>query len=270
MELGQAFSLQHVGVITGATVVEKPTANGSVWVVKFELDNGKSLPPHLSRNLEVARGGQKIFKGIQAALNDLKSVGIKNVRVQLTDAASFRVNRFGWLYDWIRSLYQQGMDEEGILEAFAVNPATRLQKSDREGEKLARIIIQHALGKSDGKELEAYLPPIEVLDVKYLKETDEGFLCLAICPDSNDDFTFLVAADVPEKQLKGLIAERKTALCQYALVAAHRRHPQEYTDPDSPPPKKGVYTPPVAAFRLTRDDIDYLRALTPGAENSFQ
>jgi hypothetical protein len=269
VELGQAFSLQHVGVITGATVVEKPTANGSVWVVEFDVD--KPLPPHLSRHLEVARGGQKIFKGIQAALNDLKTVGFRNIRVQLTDAASFRTNRFEWLYPWIRSCYQQGMNEEGILEAFAVNPATRLQKNDREGERLARIIIQHALGKSDGKELEAYLPPVEVLDVKFLKETDEGFLCLATCPDGKDDFTFLVALDVLEKQLKGLIADRKAALCKYVLVAAHRRHPQGYTDPDAPPPQKnGAQVPLTAAFRLTRDDIDYLRALTPGAENIIQ
>jgi hypothetical protein len=254
MDLGQALSMHHVGAITGVVVIERPTADGSVWLVEFKT--AKSLPAYLSPLLEVARGGPKIFKGVQAALNDVKSVGVTTATVQFTAAASFRANRFEWLYEWIRGLREQGYDEEGILDAFATNPGTRLNLDDEAAVKQTRIIIRHALGQCDGKELEAYLPPIEVLDVKYLKETDEGHLCQGLCPDSQDNFTFLVSLDVPAKKLRQVLADRKPALCKFALVAAHQRYPQEYTDPDSPAPATGVYRPPVAAFRLTSNDID--------------
>ena len=170
--------------------------------------------------------------------------------VQFDSADSFRRNRFEYLYDWIRFCYQEGHDEEWILKAFETNPATLLQPGDEKGKKLAKIIIQHALGKSDGKELEAYLWPVEVLDVKYLKPTDEGHLCQATCPD--EDFTFLISLDVPATQVKSAITNHKAAMCTFALVAAHYRYPQGYTDPDSPGKS------PAAKFRLTRDDVNYL------------
>jgi hypothetical protein len=115
--------------------------------------------------------------------------------------------------------------------------------------------------------LEAYLPPVEVLDVKFLKRTDEGYLCQATCPDSQDDFTFLVSLDVPEKQLRQAVTHCKSALCKFVLVAAHRRHPQVYTDPDIPAPTSGVYQPSVAAFRLNRDDISHLVEWSPAGDN---
>lgn len=253
--------MHHVGAISGATVIERPAADGCVWVIEFKMD--KPLPPTISNLLEVARRGPKIYKGIQAALNDLKTVGMTNATVQFTAGESFRANRFEWLYEWIRSLHQQGFDEEKILEAFATYSGTQLNLADEAAVKLGRIIVRHALGQCDGKELEAYLPPIEVLDVKYLKPTDEGHLCQAVCPDSQDNFTFLVSLDVSEKKLKHVLADRKAALCKFALVAAHQRHPQAYNDPNNPPPATGVYQPPVAAFRLTLSDIECLRELTP-------
>jgi hypothetical protein len=248
MDFGQAISMFQVGAITGATAIEKPTEEGSVWVV--ELTFRTPLPPHLSGWLEVARGGKKVFKSIQAALNDIKNIGVMSATVQFGSADSFRRNRFEYLYGWIRSCYQEGHDEEWILKAFETNPATSLQPGDEEGIKLAKIIIQHALGKSDGKELEAYLSPVEVLDVKYLKPTDEGHLCQATCPDG--DFTFLISLDVPATQVKSALTNHKATMCAFALVAAHYRYPQGYTDPDSPGKS------PAAKFRLTRDDVNYL------------
>lgn len=256
MDLSQAMAMRQVGAVTGAKVIERPTSDGSVWIVEFIF--GQPLPESLSNLLEVSRGGPKIFRGVQAALNDLKSIGIANAVVEFTAADSFRANRFEWLYDWIRGLHQQGFDEERILSAFRTNPATRLNPDDHAAVKLGRIIIQHALGRSDGKELEAYLPPVEVLDVRYLRLTDEGHLCQAICANSEEDFVFLVGADVSEKELKSLLSNRKVSICKYVLVAAHRLHPQAYTDPEIRPPASGPYTPPVASFRLTSSDIGYL------------
>jgi hypothetical protein len=264
MELGQAFSMHHVGAITGATVIERPAANGSVWVVEFQL--GAPLPSYLSNLLEVARGGPKIFKTVQAALNDVKSTGVTNATVQFTVSDFFRANRFQWMYEWIQGLPQQGFDEDLILQAFATNKSINLDLNDPAAVKLGRIIIRHALGKSDGKELTAYLPPVEVLDVKYLKPTDEGYLCQAFCADSKEDFIFLVSLDVSEKTLKYVLTDQKAALCKFVLIAAHQRHPQMYTDPDQPAPTiNGVWHPPSAAFRLTLNDIDCVRALPLGA-----
>jgi hypothetical protein len=265
MDIGQAFSMRHVGAITGATVIERPTANGSVWIVEFVVS--KKPPAFISTLLEVARGGPKIFKSVQAALNDVKSVGIANPTVQFTAAESFRANRFEWLYEWIRGLPPQGYDEEQILQAFTTNPATRLDLADDAAVKLARIIIRHALGQCDGAELEAYLPPVEVLDVRFIKATEKGYLCQATCADSSEDFKFLVSLDVPEKTLKYVVADRKSAMCKFVLVAAHRRNPQGYDDPDIPPPATGAYSPPVAAFKLTLGDINCIRELSPGADN---
>lgn len=250
MEFAQALSMFQVGAITGATAIEKPTQDGSVWVV--ELIFRAPLPSNLSGSLEVARGGKKVFKSIQAALNDIKNIGVTSATVQFGSADSFRRNRFEYLYQWIRFCYQQGLDEEGILKAFETNPTTLLQPGDEKGTKLAKIIIQHALGKSDGKELESYLPPIEVLDVKYLKPTDEGHLCQATHPDG--DLNFLISLDVPVAQVKSALANHKAAMCKFALVAAHCRNPQGYTDPETPGRS------PAAAFRLTLDDINYLSA----------
>lgn len=264
MDLGQASSMRHVGAITGATVMERPTVDGSVWMVRFEVST--PLPSNLSTMLEISRGGPKIFKGVQAALNDVRSVGIMKANVEFTGVASFRANRFEWLYEWIRGLPPQGYDEEKILGAFAINPATRLDLNDVEAVKLGRLIIRHALGQSDGKELEAYLPPVEVLDVRYLNATDEGHLCQATCADGSEDFTFLVTLDVSEKKLRKVMADHKAALCKFILVAAHQRYPQSYTDPDQPAPTNGVYSPPVAAFRLGASDIGYLCDATPGAD----
>jgi len=264
MELAQAFSMRHVGAIIGAAVIERPTANGSVWVVEFQL--GAPLPSYLSNLLEVARGGPKIFKTVQAALNDVKSIGVTNAIVQFTASDFFRANRFQWLYEWIQGLPQQGFDEDRILQAFSTNKSINLDLDDPAAVKLARIIIRHALGESDGKELEAYLPPVEVLDVKYLKPTDEGYLCQAFCADSKEDFIFLVSLEVAEKTLKYVLADRKAALCKFVLIAAHQRYPQMYTDPDQPAPMiDGVWHPPAAAFRLTLNDINCVRALPPGA-----
>lgn len=264
MELSQAFSMRHVGAIIGAAVRERPTADGSVWIVEFEL--GTPLPPYLSNLLEVARGGPKIFKTVQAALNDVKSVGVASATVQFTSASSFRANRFQWLYEWVQGLHQQGVGEEGILEIFSKSSHIKLDLNDPAAVKQSRAIIRHALGQSDGKELEEYLPPVEVLDVKFLKPTDEGYLCQAFCPDSKEDFVFLVALDVTEKTLKYVLANRKAALCQFALVAAHQRPPQGYTDPDDPKPiVNGVWHPPVAKFRLRSDDIACIRSLPAGA-----
>lgn len=78
MDFSQALSMFQVGAITGATAVEKPTQEGSVWVV--ELIFRTPLPAHLSGWLEVARGGKKIFKSIQAALNDIKNIGVNRRR----------------------------------------------------------------------------------------------------------------------------------------------------------------------------------------------
>jgi hypothetical protein len=256
MDINQALAMRQVGAVTGAKVIERPTGEGSVWIVEFIFN--QPLPESLSNLLEVSRGGPKIFKGVQAALNDLKTIGMASATVQFTAAHSFRANRFEWLYEWIRSLHQQGFDENRILSAFTTNPATHLDPDDPAAVKLGRIIIQHALGRSDGKELEAYLPPVEVLDVKYLRLTDEGHLCQATCANRDEDFVFLVGADVPEKELKSLLSDRKVAVCNYVLVAAHRLHPQAYTDPDTGPVAPGPYTPPVASFRLTRSDLDYL------------
>lgn len=250
MDFAQALSMFQVGAITGATAIEKPTEEGSVWVV--ELIFRTPLPPHLSGWLEVARGGKKVFKSIQAALNDIKNIGVTSATVQFGSADSFRRNRFEYLYEWIQFCHQEGYDEEGILKAFETNPATSLQPNDEKGKKLAKVIIQHALGKSDGKELESYLPPVEVLDVKYRKPTDEGHLCQATCPDG--DFTFLISLDVPVTQVKSALTNHKAAMCKFVLVAAHCRNPQGYTDPEKPGRS------PAAAFRLTRDDINSLSA----------
>ena len=258
MELREAVTMYHVGAITGATVREKPSHDGSSWIVEFQTN--KPLPPMMSYLLEAARGGPKIFKGIQAALNDIKSIGLVSATVSLAAAASFRTNRFEWLYEWIRGLRQQNYNEEQILGAFATYAGTRLDLNDDAAVKLARIIIRHALGLSDGKELEAYLPPFEVLDASYLKRTPDGYLCQATCPDSRDDFTFLIDIELPEKELKAVFAERKPALCRLALVAAHQRYPQGYDDPDISKPTTGTYTPPVARFRLTHSDLECLIA----------
>jgi hypothetical protein len=256
VEISQALAMHHVGAVTGAKVIERPTSDGSVWIVEFIFSH--PLPESLSNLLEVSRGGPKIFKGVQAALNDLKTIGMANATVQFTAADSFRANRFEWLYEWIRGLHQQGFDEERILSAFTTNPATRLNADDHAAVKLGRIIIRHALGRSDGKDLEAYLPPVEVLNVRYLRLTDEGHLCQATCANSEEDFVFLVGSDVPEKKLKSLLSDRKAAVCKYVLVAAHRLHPQAYTDPECRLPASGPYTLPVASFRLTSSDFGYL------------
>ena len=60
MDFGQAISMFQVGAIAGATAIEKPTEEGSVWVV--ELIFRTPLPPHLSGWLEVARGGKRFSK----------------------------------------------------------------------------------------------------------------------------------------------------------------------------------------------------------------
>ncbi|MGA7157752.1 MAG: hypothetical protein WBY53_12935 [Acidobacteriaceae bacterium] len=250
MDYAQALSMFQVGAITGAKAIEKPTEEGSIWVV--ELIFRTPLPPHISGWLEVARGGKKVFKSIQAALNDIKNIGVASATVQFGAADSFRRNRFEYLYEWIRFCHQQGYDEEGILKAFETNPATSLQPGDEKGIKLAKVIIQHALGKSDGKELESYLPPIEVLDVKYLKLTDEGHLCQATHPDG--DFVFLISLDVSLADVKSALSNHKVAMCKFTLVAAHYRNPQGYTDPETPGRS------PAAAFRLTRDDLHCLSA----------
>lgn len=265
MNIGIAFTLKSVGTITGSTIVERPDPDGpSVWVIKFETS--EKLPTHMSNLLEVARGNPKIFKGIQAALNDLRSIGIMNTNVQLTDISSFRANRFEWLYPWIRGMAEQGYDENRILNAFSVSNGTNLDMNNDNDVRLTRIIIQHALGQSDGKELEAYLPPVDVLDVKLLKPTDdEGwFLCQAHCSNSDEDFTFL-ACEVEEKKLHYVFVNHKAALCRLALFAAHQRNPCEYTDASVPQPTSGTYKPPVARFKLNAADILAISGQEPGA-----
>ena len=265
MDIGIAASMFAVGAIAHTKVLERPQPDGpSAWVVKFEMN--KPLPSYMSNLLEVARGGPKIYKSVQAALNDVKTIGITNTEVQLVDATSFRANRYEWLYPWVRSLAGQGFDEERILGAFSTYQGVKLDLANDADVKLARIIIKHALGLSDGKELEAYLPPVDVLDVKFLKQTDEGWaLCQASCSNSDEDFTFLVR-DVPEKTLRYAIADHKAAFCKLVHFTAHRRHPQEYTDASAPQDTPGVYKPPVASFLLDAGDIHAIRNSTPGAE----
>jgi len=267
VDIGIAFTLKSVGTIAGSTVIERPKPNGpSVWVVKFETN--RPLPTHMSNLLEVARGGPKIFKGVQAALNDLKSIGITNANVQLADISSFRANRFEWLYPWIRGLAEQGYDEDRIVDAFSIYEGVKLDLKNDKDVRLARIIIQHALGQSDGKELEAYLPPVDVLDVKILKPTDDGWLlCQAMCSNSDEDFTFL-ASGVEEKKLRYVFADHKAALCKLVLFAAHQRSPQSYTDASAQQTTPGVYTPPVARFKLDAADIHAIRGAERGAETT--
>lgn len=265
MELAQASSMKQVGAITSATVIERPTAEGSVWIIEFQPST--SLASHVSNLLEVARGTPKIFKTVQAALNDVKSIGMTNTTVQFTEPHSFRANRFQWLYPWIQSLSQKGYDEEAILHAFAEFQGVRLNLEDTEAVKMTRIIIQHALGKSDGKELEAYLPPVEVLDVRFVKSTQAGYLCQAYCANAEENFAFLVSLDVSEKLLKAVLNERKAALCKLVLVAAHTRNPYGYTDTEQSAETNAIQKVPVAAFKLTLSDIDSVRTLAAGASD---
>lgn len=266
MDIGVAFTLKSVGTITGSSIVERPKPDGpSVWVIKFETS--QKLPAYMSNLLEVARGNPKIFKGAQAALNDLRSIGIMNTNVQLTDISSFRANRFEWLYPWIRGMAEQGYDENRILNAFSVFNGTKLDLNNDNDVRLTRIIIQHALGQSDGKELEAYLPPVDVLDVRILKQIDdEGwFLCQAHCSNSDEDFTFLVS-EVEEKKLRLLFTNHKAALCKLALFAAHQRNPWEYTDASVPQLTPGTHKTLVARFKLNAEDILAISGTEPSAE----
>lgn len=265
MDIGIAFTLKSVGTITSTTVIERPKPDGSsVWIVKFETN--RPLPTHMLDLLEVARGGPKIFKGVQAALNDLKSIGITNTMVQFAGSGSFRFNPFEWLYPWVRSLAEQGYDEDRIVSAFSTYEGIKLDLANDDDVTQARVVIQHALGQSDGKTLEKYEPPVDVLDVKIIKPTDDGgwFLCQATCSNSDEDFTFLVSG-VGEKQLRYVFADHKAALCKLVHWCAHQRIPQGYTDASALQPTPGTYTVPVAKFRLDAADIQAIRASERGA-----
>jgi hypothetical protein len=93
-----------------------------------------------------------------------------------------------------------------------------------------------------------------------------GYLCQASCADNKEDFVFLVSLDVAEKTLKYVLANRKAAMCKFVLIAAHRRNPHGHTDPDQPNPTvDGLLRSPTARFKLTSNDIDYVRVLASGA-----
>ncbi|MFJ2388627.1 hypothetical protein [Pseudomonas koreensis] len=84
MDIGQAFSMFHVGAINGARISERIDEGRSTWSVQFDM--AKQLPSHLSTHLETARGGKKIFKTIEAALSDLKTIGLEEVTVTFSKA----------------------------------------------------------------------------------------------------------------------------------------------------------------------------------------
>lgn len=81
MDIGQAFSMFHVGAIDGAQLTERNDEKGSCWVV--ELKATRSLPSHLSLDLETSRGGQKVFRHIDSAIKDLKTIGVTEITLTL-------------------------------------------------------------------------------------------------------------------------------------------------------------------------------------------
>jgi hypothetical protein len=84
MDIGQAYSMFHVDAIKGAVLIEKPLPEKkSSWIVKFEMN--KPLPRHLSDSLETARGEEKVFRTAEAALKDLKTIGVTEVAVRLSN-----------------------------------------------------------------------------------------------------------------------------------------------------------------------------------------
>jgi hypothetical protein len=244
MDIGQAFSMFHVDAILSAKVIEKPALSRSVWVVQFEMR--KEPPLYITTSLETARGEEKIFKSVEAALKDLKNIGFTDVVISMSTVENFRRNRFEWLYEWIVGLHEQGWDEERILQAFETCPATHIDLSNEKEVSLAKAIIGHAVGRTDGKELEAYLPPIDVLDIKWLKTVTEGYLFQAICPDSAENFYFLIESSLSEKQLSRLVSTHKDVLCKRVLVAAHTQHPYQVSDSEIQ----------IAACRLTHTSLD--------------
>jgi|CXWL01.1.fsa_nt_gi hypothetical protein len=81
MDIGQAFSMFHVDAIRSAKVIEKLSLGRSVWVVQFEMR--KETQTYITTSLETARGEEKIFKSVEAALKDLKTIGFTEVAIRL-------------------------------------------------------------------------------------------------------------------------------------------------------------------------------------------
>ena len=82
MHLKQAIMLHKLGVITRAFVFEKPPSSGTNehWTVKFTYATEK-VDKSFSDELELYDGGLKIYSSSDAALNDLKRIGFKQIIV---------------------------------------------------------------------------------------------------------------------------------------------------------------------------------------------
>ena len=255
MNTETAISLYQVGRISGAVLIPKRTAHGQVWMAEFVVTT--TLPPFITGNLETGDGGPLLFHDVPSALTELRHIGLSETTVQLRAGSSSRCQRFEPLYPWLQGLHALGYDEAKLLDAFAAHPATQLARGHVPALHTARLIIEHALGRSSGQELDARLPHLDVLDIKFLRPTPAGHLCQACCPDSADDFFFLVSLDAPEKHVRYVIADHKPALRSFVLMARHLRQPlaDDATTSASGAP----------CFLLSPADIAYLRSLVTGA-----
>lgn len=89
MDLALATAYCSSGFIKGATIVEGPASDGTYYV---ELDYSNAVEKSQSRWLETSRGNRKLFKTVQSALNDIKSIGFEKASVLLGPEAYKRFN----------------------------------------------------------------------------------------------------------------------------------------------------------------------------------
>ncbi|OHX37002.1 hypothetical protein BJL95_20125 [Methylomonas sp. LWB] len=80
MDLSLATAYCSSGSITAATIVEGPVSEGTYYV---EFACPIEVEKSHSRWLETSRGNRKLFKNIQSALNDIKSIGLEKASILL-------------------------------------------------------------------------------------------------------------------------------------------------------------------------------------------
>jgi hypothetical protein len=163
-----------------------------------------------------------------------------------------------YLYPWIQGLDQHCFDEQKIVEAMSTVNGGNIDMTKKENADLALLIVRHALGKSDGKELEALYFPSAITEVTVIKAVPEGHLCQAACSDRRHDFTFLVEHAVSDKILKDVAKNHTGGFAKILQSALRERNPYGYTDADYPQPDPNVRRPPCAKFLLVQNDLRHL------------
>jgi len=152
------------------------------------------------------------------------------------------------LYQWIKYMKQEGMDEGQMLKAFETCPATKMDPNNQEEITFAKILINDALGKLQSNEIDKYILPSEVVGFKPSIITSEGYVFEAITPSDEENFLFLVDKDV-FKDAKNIdevakrLSEKSAQICELVLYRFHTRNPYGLSG-----------TTKVAMARISKDD----------------